>query len=163
MGKVTTEVVAISTTVCPVTETKPKEPAPSTPEGSYSTTAVTISTVFGTSTVVVTSTISFIDTPAPTTPPSTGTIGTSGTSEVSPETTGVYQNKSKPCTTLTLGKYFTTVIEYESMTAEPTTSEATQPSMDVPSYQMSQPDSTMEMGSAQAPSGTTPAPRLVTY
>ena len=132
--QVTTEIIAISTTVCPVTEKKPKESAPATETGPYSTTAVTISTVFGTSTAIVTSTISFIDTPAPTTPP--GTAGTIGTSASSPVTTGLYQNNSNPCTTLTLGKYFTTVIEYQSMTAQTSATEMTQPSMDVPSYQM---------------------------
>ena len=36
-----------------------------------------------------------------------------------------------------------------------------EPAMDVPSYQMSQGDSTVEMGTFQPPPATTPVPRLV--
>ncbi|RYP78090.1 hypothetical protein DL771_000783 [Monosporascus sp. 5C6A] len=164
IGQVTTEVVAISTTVCPVTEVADEETPSPAPKGSYSTTAVTFSNTFGSSVVVVTSTVSFIDTPAPRPQPTT----------TAPGTTSVPQSKSKPCTTLTLGKYFTTVIEYESITAQPPAEMSpgsslvtsiysqsprpNEPQMDVPNYQMSPADGTMEMGSFSAPPPTSPAP-----
>ncbi|RYP61701.1 hypothetical protein DL769_007590 [Monosporascus sp. CRB-8-3] len=176
IGQVTTQVVAISTTVCPVTEVADKETPSPAPEGSYSATAVTFSNTFGSSVIVVTSTISFIDTPAPSPPPTTAAPGT-WTSAVAPGSTSVPQSKSKPCTTLTLGKYFTTVIEYESITAQPPAKVASgsslvtsiysqppapkEPQMDVPSYQMSPGDSTLEMGSFSAPPPTSPAPGSV--
>ncbi|RYP17212.1 hypothetical protein DL765_004668 [Monosporascus sp. GIB2] len=173
IGQVTTQVVAISTTVCPVTEVADKETPSPAPEGPYSTTAVTFSNTFGSSVIVVTSTMSFIDTPAPSPPPTTAAPGT-GTSALAPGSTRVPQSKSKPRTTLTLGTYFTTVIEYESITAQPPTKVAPgsslvtsiysqppsqkEPQMDVPSYQMSPGDSTLEMGSFSAPPPTSPSP-----
>ncbi|RYP71756.1 hypothetical protein DL770_008074 [Monosporascus sp. CRB-9-2] len=173
IGQVTTEVVAISTTVCPVTEVADKKTPSPAPEGPYSTTVVTFSNTFGSSVIVVTSTMSFIDTPAPS-PQSTTAAPETETSAVAPGLTSVPQSKSKPCTTLTLGKYFTTVIEYESITARPpakvtpgsslVTSIYSQPpapeepQMDVPNYQMSPGDSTLEMGSFSAPPPTSPAP-----
>ncbi|RYP10494.1 hypothetical protein DL764_000677 [Monosporascus ibericus] len=173
IGQVTTEVVAISTTVCPVTEVADKEMPSPAPEGPYSTTAVTFSNTFGSSIIIITSTMSFIDTPAPSPQPTTAAPGT-GTSAVAPGSTSILQSKSKLCTTLTLGKYFTTVIEYESITAQPPgkvapgsslvtstysqTPTPKEPQMDVPNYQMSPGDGTLETGSFSAPLVTSSAP-----
>ncbi|KAH8195126.1 hypothetical protein TruAng_010709 [Truncatella angustata] len=96
---VTTEIIAVSTTICPIT---------------YSTAAVTLSNTVGSSTNLITTTITYEDAPAPTSPvpQSTGAATAAGSS--SPEA-----SPTKPCTTLTLGNYFTTIIEYEALTSTP--------------------------------------------
>lgn len=162
MGKVTTETVAVSTTVCPVTEASPAGPSSSSiMAANLSTTAVTLSQSFSDSVVVVTSTISFADTPPASNPP---TAYAKGGSSAAP----AHQNSSTvPGTTLTLGQHYTTVIAYKSITEQ---QQKQQPSSappasayphsaDVPSYHMSEAASTYAMsGSSSVAAAASSAP-----
>ncbi|ETS76298.1 hypothetical protein PFICI_11685 [Pestalotiopsis fici W106-1] len=93
---VVTSIIALSTTVCPIT---------------YSTQAVTLNNTIGSSTVLVTTTITYEDAPTPT--PSTPLAAAA----TAAESTVPEPASTKPGTTLTLGNYFTTVIEYEALTS----------------------------------------------
>lgn len=178
-GSVTTEIVAVSTTVCPVAD-KPTSGTSAVVGGSqYTTAAVTLSNTVSGSVIVVTSTISFVDTPAP--PPyyptqDIGTVTTAGTAAIAASSLGLYPNASRPGTTVTLGNYFTTVIEYDTIIPQAQTpasvsSGATPTSYyiassgtaDVPSYQMSEPSSTAAMPPPSASDVVSAASRLVIY
>ncbi|RYC60421.1 hypothetical protein CHU98_g5776 [Xylaria longipes] len=156
IGSVTTEIIPVSTTVCPVSD--------KTIPAAVTSTEITISKTFSNSVVVITSIITYIDTPAPSSPTGvTSTANTAGTGTV-PSLSGTHTtNKAQPCTTLTLGSYFTTVITYASLTQHPPASVShgsiltsyytvspTQ-GVDVPSYTMTETASTVEMS---APSST---------
>ncbi|KAF3013744.1 hypothetical protein E8E14_007694 [Neopestalotiopsis sp. 37M] len=93
---VVTSIIALSTTVCPIT---------------YSTQAVTLNNTIGSSATLITTTITYEDAPAPTSTTPLAAAATAAESTV-PEPTS-----TKPCTTLTLGNYFTTVIEYSALTS----------------------------------------------
>ncbi|KAI1106933.1 hypothetical protein F4804DRAFT_272531 [Jackrogersella minutella] len=166
---VTTEVVAVSTTVCPVADQSkgiPDASAPVATGGSqYSTTAITFSNTLSGSVIVVTSTISFIDTPAPTSHYPTqgpGTTNTAGTAAVSLSSYEVSPSITKPGTTITLGSYFTSFIEYDTITHQPPASvssgtvptsyyTASSATVDVPSYRMSELSSTVGVGPTSVP------------
>ncbi|KAF3059421.1 putative glycosidase crf1 [Daldinia childiae] len=107
----------------------------------------------------------FIDTPAPTSYYPTQGIGTSntaGTDAIASSAPGAYPNITKPGTTVTLGNYFTTVIEYDTITPEAPASvssgatptsyyTASQASTDVSSYQMSESSSTVGTATTSVP------------
>jgi len=124
LGAVTTEVIAISTTVCPVsdkgipTATGITSVPPVVASDSATTATVTLSNTFSDSVIVITSVITFVDTESPDHP--TEALSTSNAAETGAVqfTSGNYQNISRPCTTVTLGSYFTTVITYASITLE---------------------------------------------
>ncbi|KAI0400859.1 hypothetical protein F4802DRAFT_601620 [Xylaria palmicola] len=145
MGSVTTEIIAVSTTVCPVSDK-------SVPADVKST-QITLSNTYSNSVVVITSVITYIDTPVP----HSATETMSTTNRAGPvDSTGA--KTTQPCTTLMLGNYFTTVITYASLTKQPPTSVVPGgslltsfytvspiPSSDVPSYTMTDVASTVEI------------------
>ncbi|KAI1448204.1 hypothetical protein F5Y02DRAFT_375252 [Annulohypoxylon stygium] len=162
-GSVTTETVAVSTTVCPVEESSKGIAGSSVPVAGvsqYTTAAITISNTLSGSVIVVTSTISFVDTPRPTSVYPTegaGTTTSAGTAAV-----GSSGHVTKPGTTISLGTYFTSFIGYDTITQHPPASVSTgavptsyytgsSATVDVPSYHMSQESSTVVAGPSSVP------------
>ncbi|OTA80658.1 hypothetical protein M434DRAFT_50619, partial [Hypoxylon sp. CO27-5] len=94
-GSVTTEIVAVSTTVCPVSDKS--KGAPDT-----SVSAATGGSQYSTATVTII--------PYPT--QAIGTVSTAGTAAIESSAAEI----TKPATTVTLGNYFTTTIEYDTIT-----------------------------------------------
>ncbi|TGJ78663.1 hypothetical protein E0Z10_g10105 [Xylaria hypoxylon] len=166
LGVVTTEIVAVSTTVCPVSDKTVPTSVPQVTASGYTTTEVTISNTFSNSVIVITSIITFIDTPVPYSPTTDiPIVTTAGTAAVT-FSSGIDTKTTQPCTTLTLGSYFTTVITYASLTQQSPASISpgsvitsyytlSTPGVDVPSYTMTEVASTVEMSSSSTIVATT--------
>lgn len=120
LGAVTTEVIAVSTTVCPVTEAAKGGTSPVLAAPAYSTADVTLSHTVGSSTMLIVTTIAYQDTPAP--------------SSIKATAAESSQEPSQPGTTVALGSHYTTVIEYGTLTSNAAATTAAAPTLEAPKY-----------------------------